>query len=193
MKFNAVVVPDFSKDKIELELLTKHFDDIKAFMKEDDLLKKNEIIDSIFGFVPHVTFGRVTFGLDLTKSSLFINILRASFQFRLFENGRQQLCSICSYFGYEMSSKFHSLMLWNGVPVVQPLACAAGIYIQSLGKALNPNAHGVFRDPELVNRIVKDKLFPSHNYLSWALHGASSEELLLSFVENREISALKCN
>ena len=129
MKFNAVVVPDFSKDKIELELLTKHFDDIKAFMKEDDLLKKSEFIDSIFDFVPHVTFGKVTAGLDLTKSSLFINILRASFLFRLFENGGQLQCGICSYFGYEMSPKFHSLITWNGAPIVQPLVCSTGIYI----------------------------------------------------------------
>ena len=97
LTFKAVIVPDFSKDEIELKHLTKHFDDIKAFMKEDDLLKKSEIIDSIFGFVPHVTFGRVTFGLDLTKSYLFINILRASIKFRLFENGEQLHFSICSY------------------------------------------------------------------------------------------------
>jgi len=87
LKFNAVVVPDFSKDKVELKFLTEHFEDIKSLMKEDNLLKKSEIIDSIFGFVPHVTFGKVTFVLDLTKSSLFINILRASIRFRLFENG----------------------------------------------------------------------------------------------------------
>ena len=139
LKFNAVVVPDFSKDKVE------HFEDIKSLMKEDNLLKKSEIIDSIFGIVPHVTFGKVTYGLDLTKSSLFINILRASIRFRLFENGEKLQCDICSYFGYEMSPKFHSLMSWNGTPVVQPLACATGIYIQSLGKAfLNPSARGEF-------------------------------------------------
>ena len=85
LKFKEVIVPDFSKNKIELELLTKHLDAIEAFMKEEDLLKKSEIIDFIFGFVPHVTFGRVTAALDLTKSSLFINILRASILFRLFK------------------------------------------------------------------------------------------------------------
>ena len=192
LTFKAVIIPDFSKDEIELKHLTKHFDDIKAFMKEDDLLKKSEIIDSIFGFVPHVTFGKVTFGLDLTKSYLFINILRASIKFRLFENGGQLQCSICSNFGYEMSPKTHSLMSWNDVPVVQQLACSTGIYIQSLGKALNPNARGVFRAPELVDDILKDNRFPSHNYLSWALHGASSDKLLLSFVAKYEIENLLC-
>ena len=193
LKFNPVIVPDFSKDKIELELLTKHFDDIKAFMKEDDLLKKSEIIDSIFDFVPHVNFGRITVGLDLTKSSLFINILRASIQFRLFENGGQLQCGICSYFGYEMSSKFHSLMSWNGAPVVQPLACSTGIYIQSLGKCLNPSARGVFRYPELTSDLLENKKIPSHNYLSWALHGALSDKSLLTFVKERKITALSCN
>ena len=192
LKFNPVIVPDFSKDKIELELLTKHFDDIKAFMKEDDLLKKSEIIDSIFDFVPHVNFGRITVGLDLTKSSLFINILRASIQFRLFENGGQLQCGICSYFGYEMSSKFHSLMSWNGAPVVQPLACSTGIYIQSLGKCLNPSARGVFRYPELTSDLLENKKIPSHNYLSWALHGALSDKSLLTFVKERKITALSC-
>ena len=192
LKFNPVIVPDFSKDKIELELLTKHFDDIKAFMKEDDLLKKSEIIDSIFDFVPHVNFGRITVGLDLTKSSLFINILRASIQFRLFENGGQLQCGICSYFGYEMSSKFHSLMSWNGAPVIQPLACSTGIYIQSLGKCLNPSARGVFRYPELTSDLLENKKIPSHNYLSWALHGALSDKSLLTFVKERKITALSC-
>ena len=156
LKFNAVIVPDFSKDKIELELLTKHFDAIKAFMKEEDLLKKSEIIDSIFGFVPHVTFGRVMVGLDLTKSALFINILRASIRFRLFENGGQQQWDICSYFGYEMSPEFHSLISWNGAPVVQPLACSTGIYKQSLGNCLNPSARGVFRYPELISDLLEN-------------------------------------
>ena len=97
LKLNAVVVPDFSKDEIEFEYLTKHFEAIKALMKGDNLLKKNENIDSIFDFFPHVKFGMVTAGLDLTKSYLFINILRASIKFRLFENGEQLQCGICSY------------------------------------------------------------------------------------------------
>ena len=193
LKFNAVIVPDFSKNKIELELLTKHLDAIEDFMKKEDLLKKSEIIDSIFGFVPHVTFGRVTAGLDLTKSSLFINILRASIRFRLFENRGQVQCDICSYFGYEMSPKFHSLMLWNGTPLVQPLACSTGIYIQSLGKYLNPSARGEFWYPELTSDLLENKKLPSHNYLSWALHGALSDEVLLPFVKEHKITYLLCN
>ena len=36
LKFNAIIVPDFSNDKIELENLTKHLDEIKNFIKEED-------------------------------------------------------------------------------------------------------------------------------------------------------------
>ena len=120
--------------------------------------------------------------LNLKKSFLFINILRASIKFRLFENGKQLSCDICSYFGYKM--KFiSSLMSWNGLTLVQPLTCATGIFIQSLGKCLNPNAEGEIYYPELVSDILENKLLPSHNYLSWAIHGASLDELLLPFVE----------
>ena len=48
------------------------------------------------------------------------------------------------------------------------------------------------RAPELVDDILKDNRFPSHNYLSWALHGASSDKLLLSFVAKYEIENLLC-
>ena len=192
LKFNSIVVPDFSNNKVELESLTKHFDQIKAFIKEEDLLKKSGIIDSIFEYVPHATFGRVTFGLDLTKSFLFINILRASVKFRLFENGKQLSYDICSYFGYDMSNKinYSTIMSWNGTPIEKPLLCATGIYIQSLGKCLNPNASGIFYDPELISDLSKNKKVPSHNYLSWAIHGASLDELVLHFVEKREIIGL---
>ena len=99
-------------------------------------------------------FEAIKASLDLTKSYLFINILGASIKFRLFENGGQLQCDICSYFGYEMSPKFHSFIIWNGAPIFQPLVCSTGIYIQSLGKCLNPNAVGVFRYPELVSELL---------------------------------------
>lgn len=124
LKFNAIIVPDFSKDKIELEILTKHLDDIKTFIKEEDLLKKVTIINSILKPAP-INFGRMIVVFDLKKSSLFLNILRASIEFRLFENGKRLSCNICSDFGCEMHPKFHSIIMsWNGFPVVQPLACA---------------------------------------------------------------------
>ena len=32
LKFNAIIVPDFSKDEIELKMLTENLDKIKAFL-----------------------------------------------------------------------------------------------------------------------------------------------------------------
>ena len=53
LKLHSVVVPDFSDSQIEFGRFEKCFDKIKAFMKEDDLLKKNEISKSIpFYFTP---------------------------------------------------------------------------------------------------------------------------------------------
>ena len=84
-------------------------------------------------------------------------------------------------------------MSWNDSPEAQPLACAAGIYIQSLGKCLNPNAKGVFRYPELVSDLLKDKQrIPSHNYLPWAFHEAFSDKGLFPFVKELEIENLFC-
>ena len=51
---------------------------------------------------------------------------------------------------------------------------------------------GVFRYPELVSELLENKKLPSHNYLSWALNGASSDESLLPFVKEHKIKALKC-
>ena len=132
-------------------------------------------------------------GLGLKKYHQLMNNLFASIQFRLFEIGTHLQCNICSYFGYEMSPKIHSIMSWNDSPVAQTLAYAAGIYIQSFGKCLNPNAKGVFRYPELVSELLKDKQrIPSYNYLSWALNGALSDKGLFPFVKELEISNLMC-
>ena len=81
-------------------------------------------------------------------------------------------------------------MEWN--PIEQPLLCATGIYIQSLGKCLNPNASGAFYYPELTSELSKNKKLPSHNYLSWAIHGASLDETLLPFVKELKITGLLC-
>ena len=80
LKLSAIVVPDFSKDKIQLDKLTEQFDKIKAFIKEEDLLKKSEIIESILEPVL-INFGHLMIVPDFKKYLLFINILSASVQF----------------------------------------------------------------------------------------------------------------
>ena len=57
---------------------------------------------------------------------------------------------------------------------------------------MNPSASGIFYHPKLVSDITKEKRFPSNNYLSWALNGASLDELVLTFVRKRVISGLRC-
>jgi len=194
LKFNAIVVPDLSKDKFELEIFTKQLDDIKTFIKEEDLLKKVKIIDSILKPATPVDVGRIQVVPNLKKSFLFLNILRSAIEFRLIENGKRLCCNICSYYGYEMHPKFHSIIMsWNDVPVIQPLACATGIYIQSLGKCLNPNAHGEFWYPELTSEILNNKLLPSHNYLSWSFHGALLDKPLIPFALEHKITFLLCD
>ena len=43
LKLNSIIVPDFSDNEVEFKRFEKYFDSIKVFMKEDDLLKNNEI------------------------------------------------------------------------------------------------------------------------------------------------------
>ena len=80
LKFNPILVPDFSNNKIEFENLTKHLEEIKTFIKEEDLLKKSEIIESILEPVL-INFGHLMIVPDFKKYFLFINILSASVQF----------------------------------------------------------------------------------------------------------------
>jgi hypothetical protein len=110
LKFNAVVVPDFSKDKIELELLTKQFDDIKAFMKEEDLLKKRTIAVRLFleprRFVPSIDKDEVVlmgnfFTNSQSRQMDFRNLLRMSILCRLFETGVSMRYNICLEFGFD--------------------------------------------------------------------------------------------
>ena len=167
MKVSIVVIPDFSKNKVEWEILTKQFDNMKAFMKENDLLKKSKIVDSFFfETFPPIAIGGIICP-QFKKSFLFINILRASVQFRLFENGRRLCCSICSDFGYEFPANFHSIILsWNDRPMGQPLACATGEYIQRIGRCLNPNDVGNYWYPELIAQLKNGQL-ASIYYFSW--------------------------
>ena len=128
----------------------------------------------------------MTVVLNLKKFSQFINILRINVQSRLFEDGRLLRFSICSDFDSVFPSSFHSnIMQWNDHPVIQPLACATGIYIQSLGRFLNPNDVGQIIHPVLVDEL-KNSSLPSSNYLSWVLFGASNDTLLISFVKKRD-------
>ena len=87
LKFKSVFIPDFSKDEIELELLTRQFGDIKAFMEENDFLKKSEIAVRLFvesrRFVPSIDKDEIVpmgnfFTNSQSRQMDFRNLLRVS-------------------------------------------------------------------------------------------------------------------
>ena len=185
LKFNSVVVPDFSKDKIELELLTKQFDDIKAFMKEKDLLKKSEIAKQISKNVCSHASELISKGITQywwNEKCDFRNILRANVSFRLFEEGTCLNYAICNEFRYSSPDEFNSgILSYNTSPVKHPLMYGAGVYIYAIKKALKPS----IRCNKEIQKISEKILFaglPKHNYLSWAFYNASLDDELLSFI-----------
>ena len=204
LKFNAVVVPDFSENKVQLELLTKQFDDIKAFMKEDDLLKKSKIVSRLF--MESRNFIKTADGYEfVNKNSFFAtfqerqmdfrNLLRVGILFRLFETGILMRYSLCLEFGFD---SFHStvtedflnsLISYNGNAVIQPLACATGIYILCLGKYLIPGAVCNHDFPDTIAKI-NELGIPRNNFLSWILFNASSDNALLYFVSKSKFQSL---
>ena len=204
LKFKKIVVPDFSESKVQLELLTKQFDDIKAFMKEDDLLKKNKIVSRLFmetrGFTPKADGYEFDNKNDFITSAQerqmdFRNLLRMGILFRLFETGVSMHYSICLEFGFDSFNStvaedcLDSLMSYNGNAVIQPLACAAGIYILCLGKYFIPETVCSHDFPDTLAKI-KELGIPRNNFLSWALFNASSDNALLNFVSKSKIKSL---
>ena len=185
LKFNAVFVPDFSNDKIELELLTRQFDDIKAFIKEEDLLKKSAIAKKISEKVySHVSelINKGVIQYWCNEKCGFRNILHTNVSFRLFEEGKCLDYAICQEFRYSSPDEFNSgILSYNSRPVKHPLMYGAGVYIIAMKKALKPSN----QCSKWIRKISEKILFaglPKHNYLSWAFCNASFNNELLSFI-----------
>ena len=204
LKFKAAIVPDFSENKVQLELLTKQFDEIKAFMKEDDLLKKSKIASHLF--TEARGFKQSADGYEFDNKNFFIttaqerqmdfrNLLRLGILFRLFEAGVSMRYSICLEFGFDSLNSsveedvLNSLMSYNGNGVFQPLACATGIYILCLGKYLIPETVCNHDFPDTLAKI-KELGIPRNNFLSWALFNASGDNSLLYFVSKSKFKSL---
>lgn len=204
LKLSAVVVPDLSENKAQLELLAKQFDDIKALMKEDDILNKSKIASRLFiearRFIPSVDgyeYGNTKdyFTTVQERQMDFRNLLRLGILLRLFETGISMRYSICLEFGFDQYDStmakdiLNSLMSYNGNSVIQPLACATGIYILCLGKYLNPQNVCDLDFPDTLARI-KEIGIPRNNILSWALFNASSDSALLYNVSKSKYKSL---
>lgn len=190
LTLGSVIVPDFSSDEKGSVRLKEEFDNLKSFIKEKDLSRKGDIADQIFEneFSGVNQDGELIVSNSASRSSEtfseFINFLKASIRARLFEVGVSLDIWLCSEFGYDYGVSLTSgVVHYNGLPVVQPLSCAGGVYTYCLQYALNPD---IFCPPDyydLKNEVLTDGV-PNYNYLSWAFYRASENKELISLVSD---------
>ena len=184
-----VIVPDFSNDEKGSIRFKEEFDNIKSFIEEKDFSKKLKIAELIHEneWCAVDPSGHPIISNRAYRSSQifsdFVCFLRANVRARMFEMGLYSNVDLCDEFGYDkLSSLSFGAILYNDIPVVQPLSCAGGVYIYCLRCIYNKNLFCLYKD--LCNKILKDGM-PLHNYLSWAFSRAIDDEEVISFVFNR--------
>lgn len=189
LTLGPVIVPDFSSDENGSIRLNEEFNNLKLFIKEKDLLRKLGIAERIHEneFCAVDPSGYPIISNYASRSSKifseFVNTLLASTQARAFELGIYSSVDICDQFGYDKFSSLSSgIILYNDIPVLQPLSCAGGVYIYCLRCALNPKRFCLYLD--ILAKIQTDGL-PTHNYLSWAFSCALGDKEILEFVSDR--------
>ena len=185
LTLSKVIVPDFSSDEKGLIRLNEEFTNFKSFITEKDPKKKFEISEVIYEneFVKPIPGNRYGSPNRVLRSSEafsdFIDIIYSSMEARLFELGLYSDVKICSTFSYEKRACLSKgNIIYNGLPVIQPLSCSGGLYIYILRCALNQKIFCVY--PNYLNKVQND--LPKNNYLSWAFFNASLDEELLSFL-----------
>ena len=179
LTLSPVFVPDFSSDEKGSVRLKEEFENLKLFIAEKDLPKKGDIVNLIYE-------NEFSLLIDFSRSSEafteFISLLKASIEARLFEIGHSIDYKLCREFGYgEPAFLSKGRVLYNDVPVIQPLSCAGGVYAYCLHYVLNPD---IFCPPDYVD--LRDDILnegvPTHNYLSWAFSCASRDGWMIEFV-----------
>ena len=125
-----VFVPDFSSDEIGTVRLKEEFENLKMFIAEKDLPKKGDIAKLIYE-------NEFSLLIEVSGSSEafteFILLLKASIEARLFEIGHSIDYELCREFGYgELAFLSKGRVIYNDVPVIQPLSCAGGVYAYGL-------------------------------------------------------------
>ena len=179
LTLSPVFVPDFSSDEIGTIRLKEEFENLKLFIAEKDLPKKGDIVNLIYE-------NEFSLLIEVSGSSEafteFISLLKASIEARLFEIGHSIGYELCREFGYgEPAFLSKGRVLYNDVPVIQPLSCAGGVYAYCLHYVLNPD---IFCPPDYID--LRDEILnegkPTHNYLSWAFSCASRDGLMIEFV-----------
>ena len=170
LEFKPIIVPDFSNDQEEFENFKLCFDDIKKFITEKDLLEKG---DSAFFMKKHISWLPIDYGYS--KIYDFARGLDTSFCCRLFETGVSKGYSICSLFApcdYPGWRYIQDTLSYNELVVTEALSYGTGVFIQSLGIYMGKVSHSRAHTPEIVDEVFRH--IPTHNYLSWAFHCASS-------------------
>ena len=192
LTLSPVIIPDFSNDEKGFIRLKEEFDYFKSFLSETDLMKKLEIAKQInnneFSVVGPDGFVKISNYASRSSNAFshFVELLEASTKARIFESksGHSTLFDICYEFGYGMSACLSSgNVKYNGIPIVQPLACAGGMYLYCLGCGLK-DKYCIYQN--FLDKILKNG-FPTHNYLSWAFSQASKDEEIISFVSEVHI------
>ena len=191
LTLDKVIVPDFSSDEKGLIRLSEEFANLKSFISEKNLKKKFEISEVIYKnefvkSIPGNRYGSPNRALRSSEAfSDFVDTIYSSMEARLFELGLYSNVNICSSFGYEKRACLSKgKVIYNGVPVTQPLSCSGGLYIYLLRCALNHKNFCIY--PNYLVKVNRD--LPKNNYISWAFFMASFDKDLLSFLSNAHLS-----
>ena len=188
LTLSPVVVPDFSSDEKGAIRLKEEFENLKLFIAEKEFSRKGDVAELVceneFSCVDQDGQPKDSnyFSRSSEAFSEFILLLKASIGARLFEIGHSINQDLCREFGYMDQAQLSSgRVLYNDIPVIQPLSCAGGVYAYCLHYALNPDNFCPQDYIDLRDDILNEGI-PTHNYLSWAFSHASNDERMITFV-----------
>ena len=188
LTLSPVVVPDFSSDEKGAIRLKEEFENLMLFIAEKEFSRKGDMANLIykneFSCVDQDGQPKDSnyFSRSSEAFSEFILLLKASIGARLFEIGHSINQDLCREFGYMNQALLSSgRVIYNDVPVIQPLSCAGGVYAFCLHYALNPDIFCPQDYVDLKDDILNEGI-PTHNYLSWAFSRASNDEWMITFV-----------
>ena len=188
LTLSPVVVPDFSSDEKGAIRLKEEFENLMLFIAEKEFSRKGDMANLIykneFSCVDQDGQPKDSnyFSRSSEAFSEFILLLKASIGARLFEIGHSINQDLCREFGYMNQALLSSgRVIYNDVPVIQPLSCAGGVYAFCLHYALNPDIFCPQDYVDLKDDILNEGI-PTRNYLSWAFSRASNDEWMITFV-----------
>jgi len=178
LTIGQVLVPDFSSDEKGFTRLKEEFDIFKEFIKEKDILKKGDIAEQLFK--NELSWENSNFAIRSSETfSRFVLFLNSKMQAILFETGLSLNFCVCRYFAHENQLSYGAI-LYNDIPIVQPLSWVGGFYLYCLQYLWNLEEFCPAHHQDLKEKLLDSKL-PTHNYLSWAFSLASIDNEYLEF------------